>query len=495
MRVPRSTGFHWKLEITPPFFYVLAEQSLSWVTSALKHRLKLGIWDTISECVNHNTIAPPTGSDGCLANSLSVEGWFLLGFALEVYPILPNLGILTATNSVLRRMVGVKSRLTQDEEEQLQHLLESRCLSLLYKASIHGYNASIFHAKCDAQGPTVAVAYNGSGYVFGGFTSKEGVLSPLKIPVKTATSAIYDHSPSGPNFGGGALQLLDQNTAAAATSSNNNYTFNVADLLGNDLGLLECEVYRVEDISSFLESPWRKITWTAEFATNSSLLFRMKSKMVATWLLPSLSETNMVPSTFRELVGRFVLCCLTFARDVSTGLTQLKMEEMASLCDTMGIEENSGFNPAATPHPDSPGYIKMPALKDQIHCVAFVIDGCKIEILPEKLEEKLKQLRRKVNQFEIPQLVLLTKVDEICPTIEEDVQCVYKSKAVEKQMRITAEKLGIPLAQIVPVKNYCSELDLSCDVDILLLSAVRQLIHLAESYLDNFPFEKSKKEL
>ncbi|KAG6932874.1 interferon induced protein 44 like, partial [Chelydra serpentina] len=27
---------------------------------------------------------------------------------------------------------------------------------------------------------------------------------------------------------------------------------------------MECEVYRVEDISSFLESPWRKITWTTE---------------------------------------------------------------------------------------------------------------------------------------------------------------------------------------------------------------------------------------
>ncbi|CAM5135488.1 unnamed protein product [Eretmochelys imbricata] len=126
------------------------------------------------------------------------------------------------------------------------------------------------------------------------------------------------------------------------------------------------------------------------------------------------------------------------------------------LCDTMGIEENSGagleidevsniikghvpdryqFNPAATLHPDSQGYIKTPSLKDQIHCVTFVIDGCKTEILPEKLEEKLKQLRRKVNHFGIPQLVLLTKVDEICPTLEEDIQCVYQSKAVEKQVK------------------------------------------------------------
>ncbi|CAM4715458.1 unnamed protein product [Lepidochelys kempii] len=179
-------------------------------------------------------------------------------------------------------MAGVKSRLTQDEVKQLQHLLRGRQFSLLYKASVHGYNASTFHAKCDAQGPTVAIPYNGSGYIFGGLThqsyvssgeyihdekaflfrlkGKEGVLSPLKIPVKTASGAIYDCSDNGPNFGGGALHLLNQNAAAAVTRSNDNYTFNVADLHGNDLGLMECEVYRVEDISSFLESPWRKIT-------------------------------------------------------------------------------------------------------------------------------------------------------------------------------------------------------------------------------------------
>lgn len=451
-------------------------------------------------------------------------------------------------------MAGVKSRLTQDEVKQLQHLLGSRQFSLLYKASVHGYNASIFHAKCDGQGPTVAVAYNGSGYVFGGFTSqcyvssggyikdekaflfrlkgREGVLSPLKIPVTTASGAIYDYSSLGPNFGGGALQLLNQNAAAAATSSNNNYTYNVADLHGNDLGLTECEVYRVEDISSFLESPWRKITWTTE--ERAKIMEEIRSYKPYLNSVPQIrilvlgpigagksSFFNSVNSVFRGYVTSQAIA----GSDNTSVTTQYRAYPVKDgrdgkplpiiFCDTMGIEEKSGtgleidevsniikghipdryqFNPAATLRPDSPGYVKTPFLKDQIHCVAFVIDGCKIEILPEKLEDKLKQLRRKVNQFGIPQLVLLTKVDEICPALEEDIQCVYKSKAVEKQMRITAEKLGIPLAQIVPVKNYCSELDLSFDVDILLLSAVRQLIRLAESYLDNFPFEKPKKE-
>ncbi|CAM4711879.1 unnamed protein product, partial [Lepidochelys kempii] len=84
------------------------------------------------------------------------------------------------------------------------------------------------------------------------------------------------------------------------------------------------------------------------------------------------------------------------------------------LCDTMGIEENSG----AGLEIDEVSNIRKGHVpdryQDQIHCVTFVIDG-------------------KVNHFGIPQLVLLTKVDEICPTLEEDIQCVYQSKAVEKQ--------------------------------------------------------------
>uniref|UniRef100_A0A8C0JEH2 TLDc domain-containing protein n=1 Tax=Chelonoidis abingdonii TaxID=106734 RepID=A0A8C0JEH2_CHEAB len=439
-------------------------------------------------------------------------------------------------------MAGVKSRLTQDEVKQLQHLLGSRQFSLLYKASVHGYNASVFHAKCDAQGPTVAVAYNGSGYIFGGFTrqsyvssggyisdekaflfrlkGREGVLSPLKIPVKTPSGAVYDYSSVGPNFGGGALQLLNQNAAAAATSSNNNYTYNVVDLHGNDLGLTECEVYRVEGKLISKEKMFiEEIIEIRSYKPYLNSVPQIRILVLGPIGAGKSSFFNSVNSVFRGYVTSQAIA----GSDNTSVTTQYRAYPVKDgrdgkplpiiFCDTMGIEEKSGtgleidevsniikghipdryqFNPAATLRPDSPGYVKTPSLKDQIHCVAFVIDGCKIEILPEKLEDKLKQLRRKVNQFGIPQLVLLTKVDEICPSLEEDIQCVYKSKAVEKQVKY--EKLGIPLAQIVPVKNYCSELDLSCDVDILLLSAVRQLIRLAESYLDNFPFEKPKKE-
>uniref|UniRef100_A0A674JCC1 TLDc domain-containing protein n=1 Tax=Terrapene triunguis TaxID=2587831 RepID=A0A674JCC1_9SAUR len=415
-------------------------------------------------------------------------------------------------------MAGVKSRLTQDEVKQLQHLLGSRQFSLLYKASVHGYNASIFHAKCDAQGPTVAVAYNGSGYIFGGFTcqsyvssgglkGKEGVLSPLKIPVKTASGAIYDYSSLGPNFGGGALQLLNQNAAAAAASSNNNYTYSVADLLGNDLGLIECEVYRVEGKLISKEKMFtEEIIEIRSYKPYLNSVPQIRILVLGPIGAGKSSFFNSVNSVFRGYVTSQAIA----GSDNTSVTTQYRTYPVKDgrdgkplpiiFCDTMGIEEKSGTGleidevsniiKGHVPDRYQVGFLQFytPSLKDQIHCVAFVIDGCKIEILPEKLEEKLKQLRRKVNQFGMLYyghcngLWCWWRIEEFLIT-----SVVLYSLVVQC-------KLGIPLAQIVPVKNYCSELDLLCDVDILLLSAVRQLIRLAESYLDNFPFEKAKKE-
>lgn len=60
------------------------------------------------------------------------------------------------------------------------------------------------------------------------------------------------------------------------------------------------------------------------------------------------------------------------------------------------------------------------------------------------------------------------------------------------QMQVIAERFGICLSQILPIKKYISGLDLTCSVDILL-SLVRQMICLADSYFDNFPSEELKE--
>ncbi|XP_042272806.1 interferon-induced protein 44-like isoform X8 [Thunnus maccoyii] len=175
------------------------------------------------------------------------------------------------------------------------------------------------------------------------------------------------------------------------------------------------------------------------------------------------------------------------------------------LCDTMGLEESTGagldiddiscilkghlpdryqFNPSAPLQSEASSYRKCPRLKDKIHCVAYVMDACKISIMATKVQEKLDAIRRKVNLMGIPQLVLLTKVDEACPLVMKDVRNVYQSGYIKEMMQEASGQLGVPLSCIVPVKNYSEELELDTNTDILLLSAIIQMLRFADNYFD-----------
>ncbi|XP_066482243.1 interferon-induced protein 44-like [Tiliqua scincoides] len=446
-------------------------------------------------------------------------------------------------------MADSKSRLTKEEKQLLQHLLRCRHLSLLYKGSIDTYNINTFHNICNQQGPTVVVAYNARGYIFGADTSQsytssgnyindsEAFLyrlkgkesSPLQIPVKVPSQAVYDVSGIGPCFGARSIIFLSQNRAEVATDATvATYTFRPEDLHGNDQALLECEVYRVEDAGDLMKTPWRQVEWTP--GERSKLMDEIGSykpylNSVPQYRVLFLGPVGAGKSSFFNSVNSAFRGYVTNQAIAGSDSTSVTMEYRTYgvknkhtgqplpivFCDTMGLEEKQGagldmdevanllkghvpdryqFNPSNAIHPNVPGYIKRPDLKDQIHCVVFIIDGSKVEILPEKLEEKLKDIRRKAIRFGVPQLVLMTKVDEISPLLEEDVSRVYRSKAVQRQMQLIEGKFGIPLNQIVPVKNYSSELELRNDVDILILLAVRQILRSSESYLDNFPLEK-----
>lgn len=82
-------------------------------------------------------------------------------------------------------------------------------------------------------------------------------------------------------------------------------------------------------------------------------------------------------------------------------------------------------------------------------------------------------------------MVLLTKVDEACPLLSEDVRNIYKSVYVKEMMQEVSARLGVPLSCVVPVKNYSEELELDVNCDILLLSSVIQMLRFADNYFDD----------
>ncbi|XP_069497739.1 interferon-induced protein 44-like [Ambystoma mexicanum] len=435
--------------------------------------------------------------------------------------------------------IGFKSQQTllRDEKAFLFCLKESTILKIpvknpdaaIYDHSSYGPNfgnGSLHFLTNGVQIPVKnpdAAIYDHSSYGpnFGN-GSLHFLTNCVQIPVKNLDAAIYDHSSYGPNFGNGSLHFLT-NGVQVTTSVTNNYEFEASDLHGNDIYLADLEVYRVEGIGDLMDSPWRNISWTAEerkrlvelamnYKPSANNISRSRVLMIGPVGAGKSSFFNSVNSVFRGHVATQAVAG-SDATSVTTKYRTYTIKDGTSrvslpliLCDSMGLEEKTGtgldiediskildghvpdryqFNPTAPIKPSTPGYIESPSRQDKIHCVVLVLDACKVGIISEKLEDKLRQLRKRINQHEVPHLVLLTKVDELCPMVAEDIRQVYRSRAVEKQIHTAAARLGIPVTCILPVKNYSYELELQEDVDILIFHAVQQIMRMADQYFDD----------
>ncbi|XP_026003008.1 interferon-induced protein 44-like [Astatotilapia calliptera] len=432
----------------------------------------------------------------------------------------------------------MNAKLTKSRQRAICSELGRVRLQLLYKASVHGFTGAAFHQQCDHRSPTVSVGYNNSGFVFGGYTKQPfnqsgGFVNDdkaflftftgeqlLKYPVTGPGNAVKMIGNSGPYFGE-ALVLVHGSKPVAYSSPGNYYNFTAAEMHGNDLNLTECEVYQVEE-SSELERPWRTIVWESEkragliesiksYKPTVSSVTQARVLLIGPVGAGKSSFFNSVNSVFRGHVtsqaisGSSSTSLTTQFRSYSVKAGREGKPLPIILCDTMGLEESKGagldiddlnsilkghlpdcyqFNPSAPLHPEAHGYHKSPRLKDKIHCVVYVIDSCKISIMPTGLEEKLDAIRRKVNLMGIPQLVLLTKVDEACPLVKEDVRNIYKSGYIKEMMQEVSSRLGVPLSCIIPVKNYSEELEVDTDCDILLLSAIIQMLRFVDNYFD-----------
>lgn len=429
-------------------------------------------------------------------------------------------------------------KLSSDQQKIICSQLGRAKLELLYKATIHGYTSKAFHKRCDNRGPTVSVGFNASGYVFGGYTTQpfsqsgqyvhdnEAFLFTfsgekiIKYPVTTPDYAVRMIANSGPYFGE-ALALVSGGQPVTYSSPGNYYNFSAAEMHGKDLNLTECEVYEVQEIQDF-EEPWRLVVWDAKNRTQmmesikkykptSSSVSQVRVLLIGPVGAGKSSFFSSIKSVFSGYVTN-----LAIAGSSSTSLTtQFHTYSVRAgkggkplpiiLCDTMGLEEKTGsglpvddifsilkghlpnsyqFNPSAALSPDSHGYIQSPKFEDEIHCVAYVIDACSVSSMPTKLEEKFEAIRRKANLLGIPQVVLMTKVDEACPLVSQDIRNIYRSGYIKDMMQEVSARLCVPMSCVLPVKNYSEELDLDPDCDILLLSAVTLMLRFADDYFD-----------
>ncbi|KAL6108185.1 ifi44l [Pungitius sinensis] len=441
----------------------------------------------------------------------------------------------------------MNSKLTSSQQKTICSQLGRFKLRLLYKASIHGFNSTGFHQQCDYHSPTVSVGFNASGYVFGGYTkqpfSQTGQHSHddqaflftfngeklLKYPVSNPVYAVKMIGNCGPYFGEDLI-LAYGGEAQVHSAPGNYYNFNAAEMHGKNLQLTECEVYEVETISEF-EKPWRTVVWENEkraemmesirlYCPPSKSVTQLRVLLIGPVGAGKSSFFNSINSIFKGYVSNQAIAgCSTHSLTKQFRTYSIKDGKGGNplpiiLCDTMGLEESTGagldidditsilaghlpdsyqFNPTAPLLSNASDYQTSPGLSDKIHCVAYVVDACKVSIMPAKLEQKLEAIRRKVNLMGIPQLVLLTKVDEACSFVSQDIRNIYKSSYIQEIMQEVGVRVGVPMSCVVPVKNYSKEFELDQNCDILLLTAIIQMFRSTECYFDDITDRLSSK--
>nr|XP_029532377.1 interferon-induced protein 44-like isoform X2 [Oncorhynchus nerka] len=150
--------------------------------------------------------------------------------------------------------------------------------------------------------------------------------------------------------------------------------------------------------------------------------------------------------------------------------------------------EGHDFQGEAPIKAETPGYRPVPSINDQIHCAVFVLNACQVMTTSDDLTETLRTIQAEIADLDIPQVVLLTHVDQVCHAVQEDVKFVYSSRILQEKMQKAAEVVGLPVSYVLPVKNYSSELSVSCNTDILLLSAIHHILQAVDdTYEENHP--------
>uniref|UniRef100_A0A8C2C8S9 Interferon-induced protein 44-like n=1 Tax=Cyprinus carpio TaxID=7962 RepID=A0A8C2C8S9_CYPCA len=126
-----------------------------------------------------------------------------------------------------------------------------------------------------------------------------------------------------------------------------------------------------------------------------------------------------------------------------------------------------------------------PNLSDQSFCLVYVIPADILQYTDDRLIDKLKITCQRISEKGIPQVVVMTKVDEACPLVKNDLKKMYTSKKIKEKMDLCSAKLGVPLTNIFPVKNYHNEINTDDDIDVLLLKALEQIVQLADDRLED----------
>ncbi|XP_035630978.1 interferon-induced protein 44-like [Oncorhynchus keta] len=425
------------------------------------------------------------------------------------------------------------------EKQLLQFFPEPVRLHLLYKVPHHGFNMSDLISKFDQEGRFVVIVYLESGTMKGGYMSKrpgfyckedrgafvfeiDHQKANVFPVVKHRNSIIFNREKIG--FGG-CLNIYSNKDQTLCVDVGFDDTYTPTDWSDEfEVPFMVVELHRIQSVGDVLLNPWRELSWTEK--ERGSLRKNLVSFKPACQSLnqvrvllmgpPGSGKSSFINSVRSVMFGRVLL--LPFIGTATKGfIKKLKSYDIRSerggkptaltLCDVLALgdgettgltvpdalavinghaPEGHKFQSESPIKAETSGYRPVPSVNDQIHCAVFVLNACQVMTTSDDLTETLRTLQAEISDLDIPQVVLLTHVDQMCHAVQEDVKFVYSSRILQEKMQKAAEVVGLPVSYVLPVKNYSSELSVSCNTDILLLSAVHHILQAVDDTFEDY---------
>ncbi|XP_053193448.1 interferon-induced protein 44-like [Scomber japonicus] len=122
---------------------------------------------------------------------------------------------------------------------------------------------------------------------------------------------------------------------------------------------------------------------------------------------------------------------------------------------------------------------------DKVHVLVCVIPANTAGQIKGEVIRRVLEIRDVARELGIPQIAVITKIDQACPEIREDLKNVYRSVYLKEKMEQFSVDVGIPMNCIFPVKNYSEEITFNDDIDSLILSMLSLIIDFGEEYMNH----------